>query len=292
MNRFSLKQKMALLSIFAALATMALKSVAYLMTDSVGLLSDAAESGINLIAAALAFTVLLIAERPADDDHAYGHEKVEYFSSGAEGALILVAAVAIIYEAALRFIHPVELKDLSAGLGISILASLINLGVSVAMLKVARKTDSIVLEADAKHLMTDVWTSVGMVAALGILLFKPEWKILDPIVAIGVALNIIRTGISLILRSLQGLMDQALPEPERHAIEESVHHLGGPMVQVAQLRTRKSGAKRFIEFNLLVPGDWTVQTAHSLCDQIEADISAKLNETSIWIHIEPYGLTE
>ncbi|HET8708071.1 MAG TPA: cation diffusion facilitator family transporter, partial [Pseudomonadales bacterium] len=253
------------------------------------LLSDAAESAINLVAAVLAFTVLLIAERPADDDHAYGHEKVEYFSSGAEGALILVAALAIIYEAVMRFLHPVELQQLSAGLGISVLASLINLAVSLAMLKVAKKTDSIVLEADAKHLMTDVWTSVGMVAALAVLLFVPEWKILDPLVAIAVALNIIKTGIELIVRSMQGLMDQSLPEHERRTIETSVHQLGGPMVQFTQLRTRKSGAKRFVEFNLLVPGDWSVQAAHALCDQIEEDIARQLNEASIWIHIEPYG---
>jgi len=287
LTSFSLKQKMALLSIVVAITTMGLKWVAYALTNSVGLLSDAAESAINLVAAVLAFIVLVIAERPADDDHAYGHEKVEYFSSGAEGALILVAAFGIAYQAIQRFLAPLPLQELSMGLAISGLASLINLGAALAILKVARQEDSIVLEADARHLLTDVWTSVVLVIALAVLLIKPEWSLLDPLLAIAVALNIVWTGAGLLFRSLQGLMDQALPENEQRIIGDSVARFGGPQVHVRQLRTRKSGSKRFIEFNLLVPGDWSVQIAHSLCDQIEAEIGRQFKDCSVWIHIEP-----
>ena len=219
---------MILLSIAASIVTMALKIGAYVFTGSVSLLSDAMESSVNLVAALVAFIALTVADRPADRSHAYGHDKAEYFSSGVEGALILVAAVLIIYTAVQRFLHPSPLTDLGLGLAIAIIASGINFGVSRFMLRMAKRYDSISLEADAQHLMTDVWTSVGVVAALGVVaLTPPKWIILDPIIAILVGLNIIHTGVNLIRRSMAGLMDSSLSEPEIQQIEEAIRVCAG-----------------------------------------------------------------
>ena len=201
---------------------MLLKFGAYLLTGSVSLLSDAAESSVNLIAALVAFGALTVVAKPADRAHNYGHDKAEYFSSGVEGALILVASATIIYTAVKRFMNPAPLTDLGLGLAISLIASAINFGVSRFMLRSAKRFDSITLEADAHHLMTDVWTSVGVVAALAVVMFAPpKWAILDPIIAIIVALNIIRTGVSLIRRSMAGMMDSSLPAGEVTQIEDS-----------------------------------------------------------------------
>lgn len=205
-------RKVILLSIAASVVTMALKIGAYLFTGSVSLLSDAMESSVNLVAALIAFIALSVADRPADKSHSYGHDKAEYFSSGVEGALILVAAALIIYAAVQRFRHPAPLLDLGAGLTIALVASGINFGVSRFMLRMAKRHDSISLEADAQHLMTDVWTSLGVIAALGVVAFAPpEWIILDPIIAILVGLNIIHTGASLIRRSMAGSWTAACP---------------------------------------------------------------------------------
>jgi cation diffusion facilitator family transporter len=280
--------RVILLSICASIVTMALKIGAYAFTGSVSLLSDALESTVNLVAALVAFIALIIADRPADQSHAYGHDKAEYFSSGVEGALILVAAVLIIYTAVQRFLHPMQLSDLGLGLGIAIIASGVNFGVSRFMMRMAKRYDSIALEADAHHLMTDVWTSVGVVAALGVVaLTPPQWTILDPIIAVLVGLNIIRTGVSLIRRSLAGLMDSSLSEHEIQQIEEAIRASQNPDTAFHSLRTRKSGSRRFVELHITVPGDLCVTDGHDCCERIEAAIESRLPKTSVSTHLEP-----
>ena len=281
-------RKFILLSIGASVVTMALKIGAYLFTGSVSLLSDAMESCVNLAAALVAFMALSIADRPADKSHSYGHDKAEYFSSGVEGSLILVAAVLIIYAAVRRFSHPAQLTDLGVGLAIALAASGINFGVSRLMLRMAKRYDSISLEADAQHLMTDVWTSVGVVAALGIVVFAPpEWVILDPVIAILVGLNIIRTGVNLVRRSMAGLMDSSLSGQEIQQIEDAIHASLDPGTAFHGLRTRKSGSRRFVELHVTVPGNLSVAEGHDRCERIEAAIENRLPKTSVATHLEP-----
>ncbi|HUW51412.1 MAG TPA: cation diffusion facilitator family transporter [Sulfuricella sp.] len=279
--------RMAYLSIATSIATMALKFGAWYLTDSVSLLSDAVESVVNLSAGLIALTALTIAARPADADHAYGHDKAEYFSSGAEGTLILVAA-SIIYAAAGRFLHPAPLENLGPGLLVSLLAAALNFATARAMLKVGYKYDSITLEADALHLMTDVWTSVGVVAGLAVVMFAPpSWQILDPLMAVAVGLNIIYTGFNLLRRSWSGLMDAALPAEEVGLIELEINKQLPAGTSFHDLRTRKSGARRFIDFHLLVPGANSVNQAHALCDRIEEALKRALPHAAVTIHVEP-----
>ena len=278
----------AVYSVAAALATMGLKFGAYFLTGSVGILSDAAESVVNLAAAALALFVLHHAARPADEHHTYGHGKAEYFSSVAEGVLIIVAAGGIVLAAWGRFADPVPPQRLDAGLALALLASVVNFGVSRLLMSGARKHDSITLEADARHLMTDVWTSVGLVAALGILLFAPpSWAILDPLIAVVMAGNIVFTGFDLIRRSFGGLMDSALPDEELCAIDRAIRTAAGDDVQYHALRTRRSGSRRFVDFHLLVPGATTVAASHALCTAIEVHIHDALPGAQVTIHVEP-----
>ena len=281
-------RRVIVISIIASIVTMALKVGAYAFTGSVSLLSDAMESSVNLAAALIAFTALTIADRPADQSHAYGHDKAEYFSSGAEGALILIAAALIIYTAMQRFLHPTPLTDLGLGLAIALIASGVNFGVSRFMLRMAKRYDSISLEADAQHLMTDVWTSVGVVSALGVVaLTPPGWTILDPIIAVLVGLNIIRTGVNLIRRSLAGLMDSSLPEHEIQQIEEAIRASLDRGTAFHSLRTRKSGSRRFVNLHVTVPGDLRVTEGHDRCERIEAAIRNRLPKTSVATHLEP-----
>jgi cation diffusion facilitator family transporter len=283
-------RRVILVSIAASIVTMALKIGAYLFTGSVSLLSDAMESSVNLIAASVAFIAITVADRPADRSHAYGHDKAEYFSSGVEGSLILVAAVLIIYTAVQRFMHPSPLIDLGLGLSIAIIASGINFGVSRFMLRMAKRYDSISLEADAQHLMTDVWTSVGVVAALGVVaLTPPKWIILDPIIAVLVGLNIIYTGVNLIKRSMAGLMDSSLSEPEIQQVQEAIRNALDPGTSFHSLRTRKSGSRRFADLHVTVPGDLSVTEGHDRCERIEAAIENRLPKTFISTHLEPDG---
>jgi len=282
----SLTRRTALLSIAAAIVTLLLKFGAYFLTSSVGLLSDAIESFVNLAAALIAFTAITIAHRPPDDNHAYGHDKAEYFSSGAEGALILIAAGAIIFSAVSRLLHPAPLDNLGIGAAIALAASAINFGVSRIMLRVAHQEDSIALEADAHHLMTDVWTSIGVVAAI-LVVGVTGWQVLDPLIAIGVGLNIVWMGVELLRRSTSGLMDAALPSDEVAVIQAAIGGVAGPDVPYHALRTRKSGSRRFIDFHLLLPGKTTVQTSHDLVSQIEAAIEQELPNTYVTIHVEP-----
>lgn len=281
-------RRMAYLSIVTSIATMALKFGAWYLTGSVSLLSDAVESLVNLAAGLIALAALVVASRPADVDHAYGHDKAEYFSSGAEGALILVAAVSIITAAVGRFLHPAALENLGPGLMVSLFAAALNFATARAMLKVGAKYDSIILEADAKHLLTDVWTSVGVVAGLGVVMFAPpSWQILDPLMAVAVGLHIIFAGVHLLRRSWSGLMDAALPVDEVGQIEAEIGKLLPDGTSFHDLRTRKSGSRRFIDFHLLVPGESTVNEAHALCDRIEEALKRTLPNTAVTIHVEP-----
>ncbi len=276
----------AWLSIAAAVLTIALKSGAYLLTGSVGLLSDAIESGVNLVAALMALAMLTVAARPEDDNHTYGHSKAEYFASVVEGILILVAAGSIIWTAAGRLLHPQELEQVGLGLAVSVGASLINLGVAQVLLRAGKRHNSITLEADSHHLMTDVWTSVGVVSAIGVVGLT-GWLILDPIIAIAVGLNIVWTAYQLIRRSVEGLMDGALPSEDQQKIEEVIAQYRRRGVDFHALRTRQSAARRFVSVHMLVPGAWTVHDAHHVAEDFEGDIRKVLSETIIHTHLEP-----
>ncbi|MGY6277511.1 cation diffusion facilitator family transporter [Methylomonas sp. MgM2] len=291
------------LSIAAALATIALKSYAYWLTGSVGLLSDALESLINLVAAVIVLISLSIASRPPDANHAYGHDKIEYFSSGAEGIMILLAAASIAYAAWERLWHPEPLQRLDVGIAISVFASLINLLVARILIGVGRSRKSITLEADGKHLMTDVWTTIGILIGIGIIavanhfeatlnlarqLGMDGWEILDPIIAILVALHILWAGMELIQRTVAGLMDAALPDDELAEIIEVLEEFAAAEhIAYHALRTRYAGARRFMSVHLLVPGHWSVQRGHDYVELIEQAITARFDSIDIDTHLEP-----
>jgi cation diffusion facilitator family transporter len=274
------------LSIGAALLTMAIKFAAYLLTGSVGLLSDAAESLVNLVAALIAFWALTVAARPPDEEHAYGHSKAEYFSSGAEGALILLAAATIIYAAILRLIHPQPIERPGLGLGLAVVGALINGAVGWVLLLAGRRLRSITLEADARHLFTDVWTTVAVVVAVFLVVVTGVQR-LDPIIALLVAANIIWTGVRLLRETGLGLLDSALPADEQARITEALAPYREHGIAFHALRTRQSGVRRFISLHVLVPGDWSVQRGHDLCERIEDDIRQALPESTVFTHLEP-----
>jgi cation diffusion facilitator family transporter len=278
--------RFAWLSIGAAILTIGLKSGAYMLTGSVGLLSDAIESVVNLVAAMMALAMLTVAARPADESHMYGHSKAEYFASVVEGILILVAAGGIIFTAVQRLLNPRDLEQPGLGLGISVLASLVNLAVSQILLRAGKKHNSITLEADAHHLMTDVWTSVAVIAAIGIVALT-KWNILDPIIAILVGINITWTAYQLMRRSVAGLMDASLPPEEQKQIDEVIAKYRLKGVEFHALRTRQSASRRFMSVHVLVPGQWTVHDAHHVADDFEGDIRKVLTETIIYTHLEP-----
>jgi cation diffusion facilitator family transporter len=285
-NRASLTS-FAWLSIGAALATITLKTIAYLLTGSVGLLSDALESLVNLAGAIMALVMLTIAARPADDSHVYGHSKAEYFASVTEGLLILGAAAGIISAAVTRLMQPREVEQLGIGLGVSVAASLINLVVARVLLREGSARRSITLEADAHHLMTDVWTSVGVIGGVAIAGLT-GWSILDPLVAIAVALNIIWTGVRLVSRSVSGLMDAALPSQEQELIQKVMEKYVKQGVTFHALRTRQAAARRFVSVHMLVPGDWSVHDAHHIAENFESDTRAALGSiVTVFTHIEP-----
>lgn len=275
-----------LLSVLAAVVTLLLKSCAWWLTGSAGLLSDAAESVVNLVAALTAYFSLQYSAKPVDRSHTYGHEKIEYFSSGLEGGLILVAAVGIIVYAVQRLIAGRELDALGVGMLIGTAASVINLAVAQLLLRVGRQARSIVLEADGKHLMTDVWTSVAVLVGLGLVwLTKLEW--LDPLIALAVAVNIIWTGFDLVRRSFNGLMDHALPAEELATARSAIEAHLQPGMTFHALRTRQAGARRFLDFHLLVPGIFTVRRAHEITGEIENALQEALPGAEITVHVEP-----
>lgn len=276
----------AWLSIGAALATMGLKAAAYFVTGSVGLLSDAMESLVNLAAAIVALIALTVAIRPADEEHAYGHGKVEYFSSGFEGALILVAAGTIAYAAIQRLINPQPLEQVGLGLAISTAASAINFVVATVIMRAGKKHNSITLEADAQHLMTDVWTSVGVILGVAAVALT-GWVRLDPIIALLVAANIVWAGAQLLRRSALGLIDTALPAGDLGKIDGILTGYRSRGVEFHALRTRQAGMRRFVSVHVLVPGAWTVLEGHHLVEQIERELCSALSNATIFTHIEP-----
>ncbi|MBR8840314.1 MAG: cation transporter [Stigonema ocellatum SAG 48.90 = DSM 106950] len=276
----------AFLSIAAAIVTIALKFGGYRLTGSVGLLSDAIESIVNLVAAVVALWAVTYAAKPADAEHAFGYSKAEYFSSGAEGALIVVAAIIIAFESWGRLLHPEPLTQLGLGLALSLLATAVNGFVAFVLLKAGRRLRSITLRADANHLFTDVWTSGGVV--LGIFLVKVTgWLILDPLVAILVAANIVWTGFRLLRETASGLLDAGLPKEEIDAILLILNEYERQDIQFHALRTRIAGTRRFVSFHVLVPGSWTVRQGHDLCETIELAIIQALPLTSVTTHLEP-----
>lgn len=276
----------AYLSIAAAVVTIGLKLGAYLLTGSVGLLSDAIESFVNLVAAVVALWALTYAAKPADAEHTFGHTKAEYFSSGAEGALIVVAAVSIGMEAWERLQHPEPLTQLGLGLMLSLLATAVNGAVAFVLLKAGRRLRSITLRADAHHLFTDVWTSGGVI--LGIFLVKVTgWLVLDPVIAFLVAVNIVWTGFKLLKETFFGLLDTTLPHEEMEIIRGILDDYADQGIQFHAMRTRMAGTRRFISFHVLVPGAWTVRQGHDLCETIELRIIQALPGSSIFTHLEP-----
>ncbi|ABQ89878.1 MULTISPECIES: cation diffusion facilitator family transporter [unclassified Roseiflexus] len=286
MNGRATLTRFAWLSIAAAIVTISLKAGAYLVTGSVGLLSDALESLVNLVAAIIALIALTIAAQPPDEDHSYGHEKAEYFSSGVEGALILIAALSIAFAAVGRILHPQPIEQPELGLTIAVIASLVNLVVAQILIRAGRRYESITLEADAHHLMTDVYTSAGVIVGVA-LVSLTGWYLLDPLIALAVAGHIVWTGVQLLRRSVAGLMDTSLPAAEREVLDATLAPFRDEGIIFHALRTRQSGARRFVSFHVLVPGTWSVRRGHTLLEQVERDVRKALPNTTVFTHLEP-----
>jgi cation diffusion facilitator family transporter len=279
-------KRYAWLSIAAAVATILLKGWAWWLTGSVGLLSDALESFVNLAGAMMALAMLSLAAMPADEHHAHGHGKAEYFSSAFEGFLILVAAVGIAYAAIERLLNPQPLEAVGIGLAVSVIASVINLATSRILMGVGKKYKSITLEADAHHLRTDVWTSAGVILGVG-LVWLTGWLWLDPVIALLVALNIVWTGWQLLQRSAAGLMDVSVSAEDLKAIEDVLDGYRRQGLAFHALRTRQAGTRAFVSLHVLVPGAWTVQQGHDWSERIEADILQALPYAHLTTHLEP-----
>jgi len=278
--------RFAWLSIAAAILTIGLKTAAYLITGSVGLLSDALESLVNLVGAIMALAMLTIAARPADDDHAYGHSKAEYFSSGVEGTLILLAALSIGITAIPRLLHPRSLEQVGLGLAVSVAAALVNLGVALVLLRAAKQHQSITLNANAHHLLTDVWTSVGVVIGVGAVVLT-GWQRLDPMIALIVAGNIVWSGFRIVRDSVAGLMDTSIPPEELKIVRDILDRLGRQHgIECHDVRTRQAGNSRFVSLHVLVPGTWTVHRGHELAERIESDIRGALRDAEVLTHLE------
>ena len=278
--------RFAWLSIAAALVTIALKTAAWQITGSVGLLSDAAESLVNLVAAVVALVALTVAVRPADQNHHFGHSKAEYFSAAAEGMMIFVAAAVILFSSIQRFLNPQALENVGAGLAVSVVASVVNGLVAVVLLRAGARYRSITLTADGKHLMTDVWTSVGVVVGV-LLVWVTGVERLDPVVAFAVGLNILVTGWRLIRSASAGLMDVSLPKEDNAVIEAVLGRFTSAEVSWHRLLTREAGNRRFMQFDLLVPGGWTVQRGHDLVEDITDALVAEFPDIDVLCHIEP-----
>ncbi|MDR0786568.1 MAG: cation diffusion facilitator family transporter [Gemmatimonadota bacterium] len=276
----------AAVAVLAAVMTIVLKTAGYWLTGSVAILSDALESFVNLATSLIALVVLMIASRPADEDHAYGHTKVEYFASGFEGAMILFAALTIAWAAAIRLLNPVPLTSVRSGLAFTVLATIVNLVAAGILSRAGKRLDSIALSAGAEHLMVDVWTSVAVIAGVGLAAATGIPR-LDPVIAMVVAVNIVRTGVILIRRSMLGLIDTALPEDVRVRIAEVLETSRPPGTHYHAIRTRQAGSWRFISFHMLVPGSWSVQEGHDLLETVEDRIRCAVPNCTVFTHLEP-----
>jgi cation diffusion facilitator family transporter len=277
--------RFAWLSIAVAILTIGLKTIAYLITNSVGLLSDALESIVNLIGALMALGMLTIAARPADESHTYGHSKAEYLSSGVEGALILVAAVSIAYAAIQRLITPKPLEQVGIGLIVSVVASLANLGVALILRRAGKQYNSISLTSNSHHLMTDVLTSGGVLIGVGAVVIT-GWQVLDPVIAILVALNIVYTGVGIIRKSISGLMDSTLSKADLAIIQRVLDSQKDKDVKFHAIKTRQSGSLKIISMHVLVPGTWTVERGHLFVTHIEKALNDALEDSEIFTHLE------
>lgn len=274
------------LSVGIALATIALKFTAWWLSDSVGLLSDALESLVNLAGACFALAMLRIAATPADTEHPWGHSKAEYFSSGFEGSLIFIAAAAILWTAIPRLLHPQALAGLDAGLWFSAASTLLNFFTAITLRRAGQRLRSVALEADAAHLMTDVWTSLGVIGGLlGFLV--TGWLWLDAVLAILVALHILFEGWKLMRGAIEGLMDRAMPPADVTRIQDILTGYADRDVTYKNLLTRMAGTHCFAHVDILVPGDWSVEKAHILLDEIEARIATEVHGTQTGTHLEP-----
>lgn len=278
-------RRFILLSLAAAVVTITLKMIAWALTGSVGLLSDAGESVVNLVAAGLGFWLLTVAARPPDEEHAYGHSKAEYFASGAESTLILVAAAAIAWTAWVRLQSPQPLENVWAGLAVSAVASLVNGGVALLLLRAGKRLGSITLRADGHHLLADVWTSAGVILGV-VLVYFTGWLVLDPIIAILVACNIAWIGARLLNDSAHGLLDTALPPADQRVIAEVMARYRAEGIDFHALRTRQAGQRRFISLHVLVPGAWSVDRGHALCERFERDVISALPRSTVFTHLE------
>ena len=274
------------LSIAAAIATILLKTLAWHITGSVGLLSDAAESLVNLVAAIIALVALKVSIRPPDMNHQFGHSKAEYFSAGAEGMMIFIAAAVIVYSAVERFLYPRPIADAGVGLLVSVLASVINGAVAWVLLRNGRKRRSMTLIADGKHLLTDVWTSLGVLVGVG-LVWLTGWQRLDPIVAFAVGINILVTGAKLVRQSGTALLDVSLPEEDNAAIRDFLAAHSNDHLTFHAVRTREAGYRQFLEFHMLVPGSWTVKQGHDVMEDLIDEILDKWPEMRVSGHLEP-----
>lgn len=281
-------RRFALLSIAAAVATIGLKLAAWWLTGSVGLLSDALEGGVNLAGATVMLAMLAIAALPPDDEHAYGYSKAEYFASGLEGTLILIAAILIAAAAIERLVNPRPLEQVGAGLAVSAVASFINWLVARKLFEAGRRYKSIALEADAHHLMTDVWTSAGIIVGVAAVA-ATGWLVLDPLIALAVAVNIVWTGVKLVRRSAKGLLDPALPPGELKRLDDVLEKFRAQGMDFHAVRTRQAGARAFVSLHVLVPAQWTVAQGHDMAHQVDHAIRAALPEASVLTHVEPLG---
>lgn len=279
-------QNYAWLSIVAAVATISLKFAAYLITGSVGLLSDASESVINLAAAIVALWMLKLAAAPPDEEHAFGHDKAEYFASGIEATLILIAAASIGTMAVFRLFNPAPLESIGIGLIFSVLAAVLNLVVGQILIRAGRQNRSIILETDGQHLMSDVWTSVAVVLGIAAV-WATDLLILDSVIALLVAFHVLYTGLKLLRASVLGLMDTAIPLPKQKIICEVLDRFADDNgIEYHALRTRQAGTRQFVSVHILVPGDWTVHRGHQLLEEIESDVRRAVRGTIVFTHLE------
>jgi len=270
----------------AAVVTIAMKTLAWRLTGSVGFLSDAAESVVNLAAALIALWALMVAGRPPSPTHDFGYSKAEYFASGAEGFLILAAAAGIVIAAWERWQNPAPITAPWIGIAVAAVASAVNGAVAVALLRAGNRLRSITLRADAQHLITDVWTSAGVVAGIALVALT-GWNRLDPLIAVLVAANIVRTGWKLVRETGMGLTDTAIPEADRRRVTAALEPFQAQGILFHAIRSRVAGRRRFVAMHVLVPGTWTIQKGHDLCEQIEAAVRRELPETHVSTHLEP-----
>ena len=285
-DRQRLLVRLLWLSIATAVATIALKVAAWALTGSVGLLSDAAESVVNLVAAGFGLAAVVWAARPPDEDHAYGHEKANYLSAGFEGGLILLAAVTIAYAAGDRLLTPQPIESVGVGLAVAVVAAPLKQVMARVLIATGRREQSLVLEADGRHLMTDVWTSAGVVVGVAAVALT-GWNVVDPLIALAVAANIIVIGVSLVRRSADGLMDRALQPAELRIVDDVIGRYTNDHVHFHALRTRRSGRRAFISVHVLVPGAWSVQEGHDLVERFEHDMRAEFDQATVFTHLEP-----